>query len=54
MNALEVILVTDYLVREGIENYTMRQGNECIWVSHGRVEMYFIIRDGKIIDIQVD
>ncbi len=34
--------------------YSMRNGNDCIWVSMGMVEMYFIIRNGKIADIQID
>ena len=35
-------------------NYSMRDGNNCVWVSLGRMELYFIIRNGKIADIQVD
>jgi hypothetical protein len=34
--------------------YSTRKGNDCIWVSMGLVNMYFIIRDNKIADIQVD
>jgi hypothetical protein len=34
--------------------YNVRKGNDCIWVSMGVVNMYFIIRDNKIADIQVD
>lgn len=34
--------------------YSMRAGNKCVWVSFGLVEMFFIIRDGNIVDIQVD
>ena len=34
--------------------YSMREGNKCVWVSLGRMELYFIIRDQKIVDIQVD
>lgn len=34
--------------------YAMRNGNNCVWVSIGLSDMYFILRDGKIVDIQVD
>jgi hypothetical protein len=34
--------------------YTMQNANNCIWVSMGLCDMYFILRDGKIVDIQVD
>jgi len=34
--------------------YAIRNGNACIWVSMGLSDMYFILRDGVIADIQVD
>jgi hypothetical protein len=34
--------------------YTIRQGNGAIWVSKGMIDMYFIIKHGKILDIQID
>lgn len=34
--------------------YSMREGNDCIWVSMGRIEMYLIIRDNQVVDVQVD
>jgi hypothetical protein len=35
--------------------YAMRKGNDCVWVSlNARIEMYFTIRDEKIVEIQVD
>jgi hypothetical protein len=35
--------------------YSMQKGNDCVWVSlNARIEMYFIIRNGKIVDIQID
>ena len=54
MNEFEVILVHEDLHRKGIKNYTMRQGNDCIWVSYGLVDCYYIFREGRIVDIQVD
>jgi hypothetical protein len=54
MNEFQVILVTDDLQKRGIQNYTMRPGNDCIWVSYGLVECYYIFHKGQIVDIQVD
>jgi hypothetical protein len=54
MNSLEVLLVQDDLQKKGIEHYTMRPGNDCIWVSYGLVDCYYIFREGRIVDIQVD
>ena len=54
MNEFEVMLVTEDLRIKGIENYTMRPGNDCVWVTHGLVNCYYIFRDGRIADIQID
>ena len=34
--------------------YAMREGNGCVWVSMGIVEMYLIIRNDMVVDVQVD
>lgn len=48
-------IVSDYMEKTyGGKTYTMRNGNNCVWVSMGLCNMYFIVRDGKIVDIQVD
>jgi hypothetical protein len=54
MNEFEVILVHEDLRQKGIKNYTMRQGNDCIWVTYGLVDCYYIFREGRIVDIQFD
>ncbi len=54
MNEFEVMLVQEDLRQKGIEHYTMRPGNECIWVTYGLVDCYYIFREGRIVDIQVD
>jgi len=54
MNEFEMILVQDDLARQGIKDFTMRPGNGCVWVSYGRVNCYYIFRDGRIVDVQVD
>jgi hypothetical protein len=35
--------------------YAMRKGNDCVWVTlNARIEMYFVIRNGKIVNIDID
>lgn len=48
-------IVSEYMERKySGKTYAMRQGNNCIWVSIGMVDMYFTIKNDKIVDIQVD
>lgn len=54
MNEFEVIMVRDDLAKKGIQDYRMQPGNDCIWVSYGLVNCYYIFRDGRIVDIQID
>lgn len=54
LNPLEVLVVTEELKRKGIENYTLTQGNQCIWAYYGRINEYYIFRDGELVDIQID
>lgn len=54
INEFEAMLVIEELRKQGITNYTMRPGNNCIWVSHGVVNSYYIFDNGRIVDIQVD
>jgi len=54
LNPFEVILVQADMEKLGIKNYDMRPGNDCIWVNYGLVNCYYIFRDGKIADVQID
>ncbi len=54
LNPLEVLVVTEELKRKGVENYTLTQGNQCIWAYYGRINEYYIFRDGELVDIQID
>lgn len=48
-------IVNNYMEKKYSGNtYVIREGNKCVWVSMGRLEMYFILRNSVIIDIQVD
>ena len=37
-----------------IDNYTMRPGRDCVWVSYGLVNCYYRIHNGRIVDVQFD
>jgi hypothetical protein len=56
LNPLEVILVEDWMKQNKptVTAYTMTRGNDCIWVYWSYMNYYFIFRDGKIVDIQID
>ena len=54
MNPAELQIVSEHLLKQGITNYSARQGNNCIWVNDGVINSYYIFRDGKLVDIQID
>lgn len=54
LNPLEVLLVQEYYDKQGITNYTMALGNDCIWCWRGQINEYFVFRNGQIVDVQVD
>jgi hypothetical protein len=54
INSFNRLLVVDDLLKRGIDNYTIRPGNECVWVTYGRIDCYYRIHNGRIIDVQFD
>ena len=54
LNPLEVLVVSEHLERKGIKSYSLIPGNFCIWAYYGRINEYYIFRDGKLADIQTD
>ena len=56
LNPLEVILVEDYMTKmfPKVTHYTMTEGDDCVWVYYSHMNLYFIFRDGKIADVQID
>lgn len=46
------------LEKRGIQRYRLAEGNDCIWVQAGSasvpLNLYYIFRDGAIVDVQVD
>ena len=54
LNPLEVMVVTERLRAKGVENYTLTEGNDCIWAYYGYINEYYIFRDGVLVDVQID
>lgn len=58
INELELIVVMDWLQKRGIKHADILKGNDCIWVASGSsnrpINQYFIFRDGRLVDIQID
>jgi len=55
LNSLEVIQVVEYMDKKYPNtHYSIANGNQCVWVYFGNLNLYFIFREGKIADIQVD
>jgi len=54
LNELEVLVVAEYLKNKGVESYTLTQGNECIWAYYGVINEYYIFREGRLVDVQID
>jgi len=58
VNEFERLVVIEEMRRNGYDDYTMQPGNGCVWVSVPRggysLEMYYIFRDGCLVDVQID
>ena len=58
LNEFEVLQIVDYMSKRGIEHYDLRPGNGCVWASSGSasvpINQYFIFKDGRLVDIQID
>jgi hypothetical protein len=58
MNEFEVMLVQKDLNDKGYHDYRLQPGNDCVWaaVRSGAMwlDFYYIFREGRITDIQVD
>ena len=58
MNEFEVMLVQKDLQDKGYHDYQLQPGYDCVWaaVRSGAMwlDFYYIFREGRIADIQVD
>ena len=58
LNSLEVMIVVDHYAQRNIQDYRLEKGNGCIWSWRGSsscpINEYFIFREGRLVDIQID
>ena len=50
----DLVVVKQKLEEEGRKFYTTYPANNCVGVNYGRVAAYYIVRDGKVVDVQID
>ena len=54
INELQLLQVMGDMEQRNIKSYTVRPGNNCIWVSYNLVDCYYLFRDGRIAEIEFD
>ena len=58
INEFERLIIVEDMRQRGYTDYEMLPGNDCVWVSVPRggfsLEMYYIFRNGKLADVQID
>ena len=54
VNVLEAIVVIDKLQKQGVTHAVLRPGNDCVWAYWGNQNWYYIFRQGRLVDIQID
>lgn len=54
VNEFEAIVVMDDLQKKGIRYATLTPGNDCVWAYWGNQNWYYIFREGRVVDIQID
>jgi len=52
---MEYQIVNEYMMRKYPNRlYSMAKGNDCTWVMVENINMYFTIKDNKIMRIDID
>ena len=52
---MDNVIVNEYMKRKyPNRQYSLTKGNNCVWVMMNNINMYFIIKDNKIIRIDID
>jgi hypothetical protein len=58
VNELELLVVLDRLKQDQVHWATVQPGNDCVWVARGSASVpineYYIFRQGRLVDIQID
>ncbi len=54
LDPVHLLAVQADMEKKGVTHYTVTRGNDCLWVYHGQINLYYIFNGSKIVDIQVD
>jgi hypothetical protein len=55
LNSLELLVVEQELTQRGVKDYTVRAGNDCVWVSYDQINAYYMFNSKcELIDVQID
>lgn len=54
-NKMDYQIVNEYMARKySAYTWVLKQGNNCVWVIMNNLNMYFTVKDNKIIRIDID
>jgi hypothetical protein len=54
-NKMDYQIVNEYMARKySAYTWVLKQGNDCVWVIMNNLNMYFTVKDNKIIRIDID
>jgi hypothetical protein len=54
-NKMDYQIVNEYMARKySAYTWVLKQGNNCIWVIMNHLNLYFTVKDNKIIRIDID
>ena len=52
---MDTLIVNEYMQRKYPSyTYSLKQGNNCVWVIMNNLNMYFTVKDNNIIRIDID
>ena len=52
---MDNVIVNEYMQRKYPNRlYSVAKGNDCVWVIMNNLNMYFTVKDNKIIRIDID
>ena len=54
INEFQLLKVMEVLDQRGTQYADIYKGNDCVWVTTGRISEYFIFRNDQLVDIIVD
>lgn len=58
LDTFELLRVAEDMRARGVDRYTVRPGNDCVWVTYPvggvQVDMYYVFDQGRLVDQIVD